>query len=354
MTPLARARHWLAARLIDAPRYRWALRSWLVHGDPASAPWVDLRNRHERLVRTAGQRGVACDWRWTSALLLPLERPALARRILARALQDWPLELADSPRWATGEPEVSFILGHRGRSRQAHLRTTLSALAAQRGIPVEVLVVEQDVEPSLASELPDWVRYLHTPPPRPDMAYSRSWAFNCGARQARGRTLVFHDNDVCPPRDYASELARLAAAGFDAARLQRFVFYLSAGSSRDLMAGRVGPLETTPAEVVQNCEGHSVAVDRRVYFELGGHDEAFVGWGGEDNEFFERLRTRRLHDHAYLPFLHLHHEPQPEKVARSVLPSPPALWATPPEARIAALRGAPIGDPRGPHVRELQ
>jgi hypothetical protein len=66
--------------------------------------------------------------------------------------------------------------------------------------------------------------------------------------------------------------------------------------------------------VTQNLEGVSIAVDRDCYFNLGGHDEAFVGWGGEDNEMFERCRSVALYPFMYLPFIHLHHDPQPGKL----------------------------------------
>lgn len=348
MSILPRARHWLASRLLDAPRYRWTLRTWPLPKDPVAAPWVGLHNRGERLVRTSGQRGVRCEWRWTSALFFPLGRPKVGQRLLRRVLQDWPLELPTEPTWRSGEPEVSFILGHRGEERWSHLNTTLASLAAQRDVSAEVVLVEQDHVPRVAPRLPPWVRYLHTPPPDPGMPYARSWAFNCGARIARGRLLVFHDNDICAPRDYAAEILRTMRAGFEAARLHRFVFYLTPDTSRSLMAGEIAPPDAIPAEIVQNCEGHSVAVERDTYFELGGHDESFIGWGGEDNEFFDRLRTRRLHDHAYLPFLHLHHDPQPEKSGTRRPAAPFTALALPAKQRIARLKSRPMGAPRSP------
>ena len=83
------------------------------------------------------------------------------------------------------------------------------------------------------------------------MPYSRAWAFNVGAREAGGRILVFHDNDILAPARYAAELVRVMARGYQVARLQRFVFYLSAADSARMFcsvampgeAARFGPAE---------------------------------------------------------------------------------------------------------------
>jgi hypothetical protein len=255
----------------------------------------------------------------------------------------------DAPAAPASDPLVSFIIGHRGTPRLPHLLAVLGSLAAQQGAPVEAVVVEQAAEACLPGLLPPWVRHLHTPPPLPAMPYSRAWAFNVGARAARGRILVFHDNDVCAPAGYAAELARVFAAGFEAARLQRFVFYLGEEHTAEVFRLRQATTDRPPLEVVQNCEGHTLAVDRDVYFGVGGHDETFLGWGGEDNETFDRLRTRRLHDCAYLPFLHLWHAPQPGKG-----PTHPnsayfeERMRVPAAERIAELARRGFGLPHGP------
>jgi hypothetical protein len=340
-------RHLLAAYLRDAPRYRLAidcprLARWL------GRSWVDLCNRHERLVRRPGQRGVTCAWRWSSPLFYCQAYPPVGRRLLARAMQDWPFAFRDQPE-AVGEPLVSFIIGHRGRARLPHLQAVLASIAAQTDVPIECIVVEQSGNSELAGALPAWVRHIHTPPPRPDMPYARAWAFNVGACQARGRILVCHDNDICVPVRYAAELARIFALGFEAARLQRFVFYLSETGTGRIFQGRSMDADCPPLEVVQNCEGHTLAVDRDVYFAVGGHDETFIGWGGEDNEMFDRLRARRLHDAAYLPFLHLWHPPQPDKAAvHSNTAYFEARMAVPAADRIVELKQRGFGRLDGP------
>jgi hypothetical protein len=308
-------KHVLASWLLDAPRYGFPLRM------PGLAKrlgrsWVDLHNRHQRALRRPGQRGLAVDDPWTSALFYCQKYPRVGQLLLQRALADWPIELHNTPVVKSSEPPlVSFIIGHRGQARIPHLLAAIASIAAQREIPVECLVVEQASVPELRNRLPGWVRHLYTPLPYAEMPYSRAWAFNLGARHAKGRYLVFHDNDICVPTLYARELVAVFQRGFDAARLQRFVFYLGEPHTQAIFATGVPAVDCPPLQVVQNCEGHTLAVERDVYFEVGGHDEAFLGWGGEDNEMFDRLRSRRLHDCSYLPFLHLYHAPQAGKAA---------------------------------------
>jgi hypothetical protein len=225
------------------------------------------------------------------------------------------------------------------------------SVAGQTGCPVECLVVEQSARAEVAGHLPKWVRHLHISPPNPDMPYSRAWAFNVGAREARGEVLILHDNDLCAPACYAREVLRLLSGEFEAARLQRFIFYLGDRDSRGVIAnGRIEP-DFVPEAVVHNNHGGTLAVRRSVYLELGGHDEGFLGWGGEDNEMFDRLRTRRLHDHAFLPFVHLYHGPQADKGARH--PNTDyfeARMRIPAARRVAELSRRPFGSPEGPDL----
>ncbi len=339
-------KHKLAATFLDAPRYGLALRSLRPGWN-----WVGLHNRGQRLGRRPGQRGVYVDNDpWTSALFYPQAYPRVGWRVMRAALSEWPISFRSEPiEPLARQPEVSFIIGHRGQKKIPHLLTTIRSLAAQREAAIECLVVEQADTPELPAVLPAWVRHVHTPLPFPDMPYSRAWAFNRGALAARGEYLVFHDNDICVPERYAHELVSVFRRGFEAARLQRFVFNLCDTHSRGIMESTSEMTAQPPLEIVQNCEGHTLAVRRDVYFAVGGHDESFLGWGGEDNEMFHRLRTRRLHDCAYLPFVHLYHAPQPGKGAGHVNTDYfRARMRVPASERIAELTARGFGREQGP------
>ena len=328
------------ALLLDWPPFEWWLRV-----NPLA-----IRNRRERLEPAPGGEGYRCLWQWTTDLHVCKVYPSLGRRLLRRMLARWPVGVVAAPLPMPG-PEVSFIIGHRGQARLPHLLATLGSIAAQNGVRFECLVVEQSAVPEARDHLPGWVRYCHTPLATPGMPYSRSWAFNVGARLARGELLILHDNDLPVPCAYAAEAWRRFREGYEVVNLKRFIFYLGEATSRRLLTGGgvpdgAGP----PLAIMQNAEGGgSLAVGRTTFLELGGFDEAFVGWGGEDNEFWERCRTRSLWPFGYLPLLHLWHEPQPEKA--KVVPERlnqkllDRRSALPVECRIRELAAREFGNP---------
>jgi hypothetical protein len=111
------------------------------------------------------------------------------------------------------------------------------------------------------------------------------------------------------PAAYAAEMTKRFRDGYEVMNLKRFIFYLGSQS--------VWPDAVTSMDaIVENLEaGGSVAVARSAFDAIGGYDESFVGWGGEDIEFWERCRTRKVWEYAYLPIVHLWHAPQPGKRA---------------------------------------
>lgn len=303
-------------------------------------PWVAVRNRDERL--TFDGRGARCEWEFTSDLHLARVFPAAGRRLMRRAFADWPLERRSEPA-VSAAPDVSFVIGHRGRARLPHLLATLASIAGQRDVAIECIVVEQSFEPEIAETLPSWVRYLHTPIPSPDFEYSRAWTFNAGSGEAKGRILILHDNDMLCPAGYAAEVVARAREGAAFLDLKRFIFYLDEAATDRMFANETLP-DDAPQTIVQNAQGGSVAAVRESFFAIGGFDETFVGWGGEDNEFRERAETHgRLNGFGYLPFIHLWHPAQSGKLAGREAPAVKRyheLAAIPAEERIRRLRAS--------------
>ena len=336
----------LGAMIYDLPRFAWAMRpQWSYRS--GLAPWVSFCNRNERLIPHPSGKGVACDWQWTSDLHLVQVFPSLGRSLMQRALRDWPVVLQEDSNSGFQDIEVSFIIGHRGTARLPHLLLALQSIAAQRDVAFECIVVEQSETPIIQSTLPGWVRYVHTPLPYAEMPYCRSWTFNVGARQARGRILILHDSDMLVPQNYASEVWCRHKDGYEVINLKRFIFYLSQAHSEQIFSSSQLEITRPPEVVVQNLEaGGSLAVSTEAYFALGGFDESFVGWGGEDNEFWERAQTRSVWPYGYLPIFHLWHEAQPEKAEkkRQTVKLYESRSTIPAIQRIAELTARRFGD----------
>ncbi|WP_395686623.1 glycosyltransferase family 2 protein [Caenimonas koreensis] len=333
-TVLAKARALAGVVAKDLWRFERALAA-------ADNSYLALCNRNEHLQPAPIGEGFRCEWKWTSDLHAPKHVPWLGKKLMERALADAPIILKSRDQ-VHPNPRVTFIIGHRGKERLAQLQTTLESISGQDRDDIECIVVEQDVLPLIASDLPAWVRYLHVPPPVAHMPYCRSWTFNLAAQHAKGDVLVLHDNDLLVPTNYASIVLDRVARGYEVVNVKRFIFYLSQCQSLEVQAAPKGQLRmaSNPTSILQNAEGGgSIAITAAAFAEIGGMDESFVGWGGEDNEFWERAQTRRVWTWGMLPLVHLWHASQPGKSQNG---SPThtlyqQLSNVPPETRIAAL-----------------
>ncbi|HEV7427622.1 MAG TPA: galactosyltransferase-related protein [Thermoanaerobaculia bacterium] len=299
-------RHRAGAAIYDWPAYARAMRR---------GEWTLLHNRREHI--TSDGRGVRCDWRFTSDLHIANVFPRLGERAMRAALSQWPIVMRDEPENASATPDVSFVIGHRGGERLPHLLATLRSIAGQCDVSVECIVVEQAARPAIESRLPSWVRYIFT---ECHTAYNRAATLNAGADAARGEILVLHDNDMLAPSRYAAEVLARARDGWDFIDLKRFIFYLGIGATAHFFEH--GELLMRPSTVTQNLQGASIAASRRGYAAIGGFDEEFVGWGGEDNDFWDRAATTaKVYQFGYLPFVHLYHAPQPGKLQGDAAPA---------------------------------
>jgi hypothetical protein len=283
---------------------------------PRIAPWIFNRNRRDDIFTGSNGEGVTCRWEHTRELYIAKVFPVLSTLLLKRMLRDWPIQFANEPVPHDGTIDVSFVIGHRGTIRLPHLLLTLQSIAAQRDVNVECVVVEQSFEPEIAAALPGWVKYLHTKTPYAEYLYNRSWTLNAGVRHASGRIVILHDNDMLVPEFYASEFMHAASQGGQVFNLKRFITYLDEPSTRSIFGSHSLTGSLRSEAVVQNlCAGGSLGLLRVAYFEIGGMDEEFVGWGGEDTEFWDRCQTLRVANHTYMPIVHLWHPSQPGKAA---------------------------------------
>jgi hypothetical protein len=308
----SRAREVVGSWLHERWRTELVLRSpWLSRR--IGWEWPRLANRHERPEHDPLTGGFVLPGGECSRLSVARTFPRVGGRLLEHCLARWPIALAEADAPRHGEPDLSVVIGVRGTRRLPQFNCCMASLAAQRDARVEVVVVEQSAAPEFESLVPGFVRYLHQRAPE-GLPYNRSWALNAGVRAARAPVVVLHDADMVVPMDFSAAIVVAMKTGLDALRLPRFLFYLDEATSRHVQDARAFPPDLRVDTVVANNRT-PVAVSREAYLAIGGHDEGYSGWGAEDDDFMDRLRTKRLGEGAFLPIVHLWHPEAPKRDA---------------------------------------
>jgi hypothetical protein len=259
--------------------------------------------------------------------------------LLRHCLHEWPVCFAASAGVAVPEePDISVVLPVSGTDRLPQFRAVLASLSSQEGIRFEIVVAEEGERSLLAGDLPPGVRYVFLER-LPGAPYCKSRMLNAGVAAARGRHVVLHDADILVPVCYLAEVCRCLDGEWEAVRPIRFLFCLDESASSRVQAEGGFESVREVSDVMQNFPGGSVALRRDVFLDIGGMDERFRDWGGEDVEFLERLGTRNVFRGAWMPAVHVWHPPASKKFTGDRNNATAAARrAVDPLQRVAALR----------------
>lgn len=306
---------------------------------PGHLSWRDLRNLGETLRPGADPQSRVCDWKWSSYLEVCRGFPRFGGRLLEHVRREHPFIWKESPEPAAlpAAPRLTVIIPCRGDDRLETCAAVVRSFWGQTESAFEILIVRGPNDGPLP---PEWngprLRTVICPDRRE--LFSRSAYFNAGVRAAQAPFVLLHDGDIAIPADFVHGVLQRLEAGFDVVQPVRFLFYLEAADNARLLssAGRLWPRRI--AEVRQNFAGGTVAFRRAAYWEIGGMDDEFAGWGREDIEFQERFQTLRVYPGRSFPALHLWHADIRYVFEKDNLQRYRELAAIPVAERIARLR----------------
>jgi hypothetical protein len=223
---------------------------------------------------------------------------------------------AEAPRTAVVIPFRDRI----GGARTRNLLACLAALRAQHRPPagVAVTVVETDDTPRWERHIRPWAdHYVFAPH---GGHFNKSWAVNLGVRRTPGApewVCVLDADILVDDRFLERNLARAADGGLAAFLPYRAMHCLDPDSSHAAIRSRIEhgapdvPVDAVRALVLREPPGAVLWARADVLHRIGGFDERFQGWGGEDDDVVARLSAAGRLDRFDDPLLHLAH-PRPQ------------------------------------------
>jgi GT2 family glycosyltransferase len=164
-------------------------------------------------------------------------------------------------------------------NRRVLLEKKLKALESQQ--PFEAIVIADgctdDTMTFLKSYHPSYtLNLLETP------GLGVSHARNLGAKEAKGDVLLFSDDDVIPQAGWLEAHAKIHVVK-NCIGVGRLVL------PKELIG--TGAAELSGPQVYWwNITGNSSSIPRDLFFQVGGYDETFKDYGGEDPDLGYRLK----------------------------------------------------------------
>lgn len=204
-------------------------------------------------------------------------------------------------------PKITYVIAYQHKpDRLLNLRRVLEWLQPFQGL--EILIVEQDNK-SKISELNLRAKHIFI---KSNMPFDKSWAFNVATKYVTTPIIIFGDSDlVMHPQAFIQAVQQLDF--YDCVNPYNSVVDLTPQESQMdlntiLQINRIGRGEAADdIQKVPLCGGIIMFKKEKLY-EIGGWNQDFIGWGGEDD--FQSMKVKQFLTHTTLPnrCYHLYHD----------------------------------------------
>ncbi len=190
--------------------------------------------------------------------------------------------------------DTSYIICYRESSRERHQALLFVLRQLRKNFPeIEILIVEQDSKSKLNLDESLNIRHLFI---TNFGLFNRSWAFNCAAKKTAKDIYVFADADIILEKEGFLKCVN-AMNDFEAITPNKVeITNVNIDKSKD-------QLQILNKRDLYSFAGGILFITRNGFDKIGGWDERFEGWGGEDNAMshliYNRLRSKTFNLVSY-------------------------------------------------------
>jgi hypothetical protein len=224
----------------------------------------------------------------------------------------------------SADPYVLVVVPFGDHTPGWRVRNILACLLALRDqsfarLHYQVSVVETASEPRWQTEFSkyaDHYWYAYKPKAAESDSFNKSWAVNVGVinTPCDPEVICLLDADILVDRDFLiRNTRRFLRPGVGALLPYRDALYLDSASSNRAIRERIeqgrdcANLTNLRGFLLRRPPGGCVWVRSEVFHRIGGMDEGFEDWGGDDNNLVYRLDLETPLDSYDDALLHLYH-----------------------------------------------
>lgn len=175
---------------------------------------------------------------------------------------------------------LSYIINHRGKTgfRLENLIFLVNYLNNFKNI--EIIIVEQDSESVLSNlKFPNNCKHIFI---KNSGLFNRSWGFNVGYKYSTNEYLAFGDNDVVITKDAYDKSIILLQQNKVVNPYSSIVDTTTQEANLIRQTNSLLSIKREGRRGINFCGG-LVFFTKQMFEQIGGWDEDFRGWGGEDN-----------------------------------------------------------------------
>ncbi len=166
--------------------------------------------------------------------------------------------------------------------RNGSIKSVISNIRGQLFPNIELIIVENDANKNFRYKKLEPLVYKYTPY---GARFQKSRAFNVGVKISTHGKVVLHDADILVDARYLSRV-NVALKKHDGCHIGSEVLYLDDPSTKIVNTKFRVDNSLRATRMVTYFEGGSIACHKNTFWNVGGFNEEFEGYGCEDCDFF--------------------------------------------------------------------